>query len=328
MLIDQAKIFVKAGNGGNGCCSFRREKYVPRGGPNGGNGGKGGDVILVASGRVKTLLDFHYRPLLKAPKGEHGRGKNCTGATGDNLVVNVPVGTVVKKDNVILGDLLREGQSVLVARGGRGGRGNAALKSRDLRVPRIAENGDEGEETNLFLELKLIADVGLIGCPNSGKSTLLSRLSNAHPKIASYPFTTTEPILGISKLKDGSSCTIADIPGLINGAHQGKGLGDKFLRHIERTSLLVHVIDITGYDNHSPADNFYIINSELEAYSPSLAKKRQIVVANKIDLDIDGKKMRELRRKIHKRVMPISALAGDGIESLKIAILKKVASRE
>ncbi len=323
MLIDQAKIFVKAGNGGNGCCSFRREKYVPKGGPDGGNGGKGGDVILVASRRVKTLMDFHYRPILKAPKGEHGRGKNCTGATGDNLEVNVPVGTVVKKGTVVLADLVSEGQSVVVVRGGRGGRGNAALKSRALRVPRIAEEGEEGEETNLFLELKLIADVGLIGCPNSGKSTLLSRLSNAHPKIAGYPFTTTEPILGISKLKDGSSCTIADIPGLINGAHQGKGLGDRFLRHIERTRLLVHIIDLTGYDNNPPADNFHIINSELEAYSPSLAKKKQIVVANKIDLDIDGKMLKELRRKIHKRIIPISALTGEGIDSIKIALLKK-----
>jgi len=324
MFVDQAKIFVQAGNGGNGCVSFRREKYVPRGGPDGGDGGKGGNVILTASSSIKTLLDFSRHPHYRAESGQHGSGKNRSGKAGSDLVLNVPQGTLVYKGDELISDLVNEGQSAIVARGGRGGRGNARLKSRSERLPRFAERGEAGEGASLRLELKLIAQVGLLGYPNAGKSTLLSAISSARPKIADYPFTTLVPNLGVVRLQDGESFVVADIPGLIADAHKGKGLGDEFLRHIERTEVLVHLVDIQGYEGASPFDNYIAINKELKAFNPQLLKKPQILVANKMDIPSSSANLRTFRSRIKKKVHPISALTGEGVKALLLAIRRRL----
>jgi len=324
MFVDQAKIFVQAGSGGNGCVSFRREKYIPRGGPDGGDGGKGGDILLVASSSIKTLLDFYRQPHYRAQNGAHGSGNNRSGKAGSDLILKVPLGTLVYKGKEVISDLVNEGQSVIVARGGRGGRGNAKFKSRSHPVPRFAEKGEAGESATLRLELKLIAQVGLLGYPNSGKSTLLSAISSARPKIADYPFTTLVPNLGVVWLGEGESFVVADIPGLISGAHKGKGLGDQFLRHIERTEVLVHLVDIQGYEGESPFDNYMAINEELEAFNPKLLKKPRIVVANKMDIPSASTKLQTFRSRIKKRVYPISALTGGGIKKLLNAIGRKL----
>jgi GTP-binding protein len=285
MFIDRVVIQVKAGDGGNGVVSFRREKFIPKGGPSGGDGGHGGDIVLVADEGLSTLLDFRYRRHFRAQRGAHGEGSNRHGRRGGSLVVPVPVGTVVRDmaTNAVLGDLVQHGQRLVAARGGRGGRGNARFATPTRRAPRQAEPGGAGEERTIELELRLIADVGLVGFPNAGKSTLLQAVSAARPKIADYPFTTTEPYLGVVGLADGRSFVLADIPGLIEGAAQGAGLGHTFLRHIARTSVLIHLVDLAALERDPVAD-FRTVNDELRQYDPALQGRPMLVGLNKIDL--------------------------------------------
>src|SRR5918995_1643535 len=293
MFVDEVDIHVSAGDGGRGCLSFRREKYVPRGGPDGGDGGAGGSVYIVATPRKNTLVDFRYHPEFEARGGQHGQGSNKTGHSADDLEIEVPIGTLVFEkvpdgDEVnLLADLAEEGQKVLVAKGGRGGRGNAQFVSSTNRAPRRTEPGEPGEERFLRLQLKLLADVGLVGFPNAGKSTLIARISAARPKIADYPFTTLTPNLGVVALSDDRSFVVADVPGLIEGAHEGQGLGDRFLRHVERTKVLIHVVDVSGASGRDPVNDFDVIVEELRRFDPAVASKPQIVAANKIDSVID-----------------------------------------
>jgi len=321
MFIDKVDIFVKSGDGGNGCCAFRREKFVPRGGPSGGDGGDGGDVIIKADKGLRTLLDFQYRHHFQARKGENGKGSKRNGKNGIDLMLTVPPGTLIKEKNKILADLLEDKQIFLVAKGGKGGRGNACFVTSVNQAPRYTEKGEKGEEKRLTLELKLIADVGLIGFPNSGKSTLLSVVSNAKPKIADYSFTTLEPILGVVKIKEGESFVLADIPGLIEGAHKGVGLGDEFLRHIERTKVLVHLVDIS---EPNPAARYFQLRAELKLYNPSLLKKTEILVANKMDLPQAKENLKNFREEAKKEVIPISAVTGEGVKKVIWKIWKKV----
>jgi GTP-binding protein len=326
-FIDRAKIFVQGGAGGNGCVAFRREKFVPKGGPAGGDGGKGGDVVLVADRNVHTLLDFKYRRHYKAERGRHGEGNKRSGRSGEDLEIKVPVGTVVKdaETGEVLGDLTEHGQRLVVAKGGRGGRGNAAFATPTRRAPDFAEPGEPGEERWIELELKLLADVGLVGFPNAGKSTFLSRISKAKPEIADYPFTTLRPILGVAKVGD-FSFVVADIPGLIEGAHQGKGLGHEFLRHIERTKLLLHLIDLTNPEME-PEEAFEKINRELSLYSPELTQKPQIVVGTKIDALTDRSKLERLKRYFKEKGYPffaVSAVTGEGMEELLNFVAQKL----
>jgi len=320
-FIDEAKIHVVSGGGGNGCLSFRREKYVPRGGPNGGDGGNGGDVILVADENLTSLLDFKYRSIYKADRGEHGRGKNQHGASAEKLYIHVPVGTVVKdlKTGSVIGDLVKHDQTLLVAQGGKGGRGNARFATSTNQAPRRFEPGQEGVEVELQLELKLIADVGIIGFPNSGKSTLISRISAAKPKIADYPFTTLVPNLGVVSYGDGKSFIVADIPGIIEGAHEGTGLGIQFLKHVERTEILLHVLDLSPMTGRDPAEDFEIMNSELEKFSSELGKKPQLVVLNKIDITEAWDRSKEIEKYFSDLgidVSKISAVTGEGLDEL------------
>lgn len=318
MFYDFAKIYVKAGDGGNGVISFRREKYVPEGGPDGGDGGRGGDVILVADQGLRTLVDFKYRRHYKAQRGEHGQGKNMHGRSAEDLVIKVPVGTIVRNAETgqILGDLVKDGQRLVVAKGGRGGRGNARFLSNRNKAPRLAEKGEPGEELWITLELKLLADVGLVGLPNAGKSTLISKISAAKPKIADYPFTTLTPNLGVVKIDD-HSFVVADIPGLIEGAHAGAGLGHDFLRHIERTRVLIHVVDVGDVYDRDPYQDFLTINRELELYNPALAQRPQLIAANKIDVTGAEENLKDFLSKVQGyEVFPISAVTGEGIEPL------------
>ncbi len=319
MFVDLAEIEVQAGRGGKGAVSFRREKYVPKGGPDGGDGGKGGDVIIVAERNLTTLMDFRYKTSYKAGDGSAGMGKKMSGKDGENCVIRVPVGTVIKakETDQVLADLTEDGQSYVVARGGKGGRGNVHFKSSTNRAPRKAEPGEEGEKKGLILELKLIADVGLVGYPNAGKSTLLSRLTQARPKIADYPFTTLAPNLGLAKLQDYRTFVIADIPGLIKDAHKGKGLGYEFLRHIQRTRILVFLLDASLPEAKSQLEE---LRKELELYDPELIKKPQLVVLNKIDLLKENKlvNLNGTSRKLFK----ISALTGEGIGALALELAK------
>jgi GTP-binding protein len=310
-FIDKAKIYVKGGDGGNGCVAFRREKFVPLGGPSGGNGGKGGDVILEASDRLTTLLDFKYKKHFKAERGQHGSGSNKHGRKGKDLIIKVPVGTIVKdaETGEILADLVKNGQKIVVAKGGRGGRGNAAFKTATRQTPDFAEEGEKGEEKWIELELKLLADIGIIGFPNAGKSTLISVLSHAKPKIADYPFTTLSPVLGVMELDRGRSVVLADIPGLIEGASKGEGLGHEFLRHIERTKALIHLIDISDFREREPEEAFEIINNELKEYSPQLLEKPQIVVGNKIDLLSDKSLIDRLKKYFENKGYPFVAVS-------------------
>jgi GTP-binding protein len=329
MFVDKVKIFVESGKGGNGCVSFRREKFVPFGGPDGGDGGKGGDVYLVADPQINTLYDFYLKPHYKAEDGEHGKGKNMHGKDGESLYIRVPCGTVVYKVDgnnrlIFLGDLNQPGQTLLVAKGGRGGRGNAAFKSSTNRAPKIAELGQPSEKVTLVLELKLIADVGIIGLPNAGKSTLLSVLTSAKPKIADYPFTTTSPNLGVCDYS-GFRFVLADIPGLIENAHKGKGLGIEFLRHIERTKILLHLIDISSSDVNNIYKNYKIIVNELKSYSKSLMRKKMIIVLNKIDVLLPEeveKILKSFKKKI-KNKYPVVAISAIKKQSLDI-LLKKI----
>lgn len=321
MFIDEATISVKAGDGGNGLVAFRREKHVPRGGPAGGDGGRGGSVILVADGSLTTLVDFKYKHRYKAERGGDGGPNNMTGKDGDDLYIRVPVGTQVYDADTgeLLADLTAEGQTFVAAKGGRGGRGNARFATPTNQAPRFAEKGEPGEERNLRLELKLLADVGLIGFPNVGKSTLISRVSAARPKIADYPFTTLEPNLGVVRVDDERSFVMADLPGLIEGAHAGAGLGDRFLKHIERTRLLVHVIDVSGTTGRCPISDFESINQELRLYSPKLCELPQVVALNKIDVPGAREKAESLVPVFAERgitAFPISAATGEGVNRL------------
>jgi GTP-binding protein len=310
MFVDEATIHVKAGDGGNGCVSFRREKYVPKGGPDGGDGGDGGSVIFIADPNKNTLLDFAGKHHWKAPRGEPGMGKKMYGKSGEDLRILVPCGTIIHDldKQVILADLDAPGRSAVVAKGGKGGRGNFHFRSPTNQAPRYAEPGTEGEERNLRLELKLIADVGIVGMPNAGKSTLLSSVSAARPKIADYPFTTLDPQLGIAELPGDRRLVLADIPGLIEGAHAGAGLGHDFLKHIERTRVLVHLLDLYPPDGSDPARNYRTIREELEAFSPLLAGKPEVVAANKTDLFPDDDSA--LQRLVAKlRPIPVIAIS-------------------
>ncbi|NLG87354.1 MAG: GTPase ObgE [Firmicutes bacterium] len=320
MFYDTAKIFVKGGDGGNGCLSFRREKYVPRGGPDGGDGGSGGNVVFIADEGLHTLADFHYRAHFKADRGQHGRGSNMHGARAADMIIRVPVGTVVKdaESGEILADLIRHGQRFIAATGGRGGRGNARFLSNLNRAPRIAEKGEPGQERWLLLELKIMADVGLVGYPNAGKSTLLAACTAAKPKIADYPFTTLQPNLGVVKLEE-YSFVLADIPGLIEGAHAGAGLGQEFLRHVERTRVLIHVVDAAGTEGRDPVDDYIKINSELSLYREQLAQLPQVVVANKIDLPEAEANLPRIEKAVladGRRLFAISAVTGQGIKQM------------
>jgi len=332
MFIDEAKIRVKAGDGGNGCVAFRREKYVPRGGPSGGDGGKGGDIIMESSERHNTLVHFRFNPEYSAQRGRHGEGSNCTGREGEDIVLKVPVGTVVYDE--VTGEKIHDFSSaddrMIVARGGRGGRGNAQFATSTHQAPREHEPGRPGEEHTFRLELKLLADVGLVGYPNVGKSTLISRISAARPKIADYPFTTLEPNLGVvavGQAQEERSFVVADIPGLIEGAHTGSGLGTQFLRHIERTRLLVHLVDISDASGRpNPVQDVKVIMNELESFGAGLEMKPMIMVATKIDV-ANKDKLAKLKRYCKKEgldLFPISAVTGKGIDELKYAMAKRV----
>lgn len=317
-FIDEATFNVKAGDGGNGCISFRREKYVPKGGPNGGDGGKGGSVIIIASKKLHSLIDFKYRSHFKAERGMHGQGKDMHGRKGQDCVMNVPVGSIIKDrdTNEILADLVKDGDTYIAAQGGTGGLGNTHFASGANRTPRFATKGKSGDDRWLKIELKLLADIGLVGLPNAGKSTLLSKLSAANPKIASYPFTTLEPQLGVLHFAYRNPCIIADIPGLVEGASEGVGLGHKFLRHVERTKLLIHVIDAAD-ENGIP--HFKIINNELIKYKKELLARKQLVVLNKADLTDERRMASMIEYFTRKQLLcvKISALHEDNIEGLK-----------
>ena len=321
MFTDYVKISVKAGNGGNGAISFRREKYVAAGGPDGGDGGRGGNVYFQVDPDANTLIEFRYKKKFKAENGKNGEGSNKYGRGGEDLVIKVPIGTVIKdaQNSQVLADLSEEGKKVLVLSGGRGGKGNAHFATATRQAPRFAQDGEKGEEKELILELKLLADVGLIGFPNVGKSTFLSKTTSARPKIADYHFTTLEPNLGVVQTDYGTSFVVADIPGIIEGASEGTGLGIQFLRHIERTRLLLHVIDVSGSEGRNPVDDFYKINTELKKYSEKLSKRKQIIVANKVDIMQDETLYNELE-KIAKEnnleIFKISAATGQGVSEL------------
>ncbi|HKP81670.1 MAG TPA: GTPase ObgE [Pyrinomonadaceae bacterium] len=329
MFIDRAKIHVHGGDGGNGVTAFRREKFVPRGGPSGGDGGRGGDVVLVADGSLNTLLHLRYNPQHTAQRGSHGEGSNRSGREGDDLIVRVPVGTQIFDADTgdLLRDLNHDGDRWLAARGGRGGFGNAHFTTSTNRAPRYHQSGSKGEEFDLQLELKLLADVGLVGFPNAGKSTFISTVSAARPKIADYPFTTLEPHLGVVDLGDFRTFVIADIPGLIEGAHAGAGLGDRFLRHIERTKLLLHLVDVSSVSGREAAGDYETVNRELASYNQELATRPQFVVATKIDALDEPERLESLRKSAEKDNKPffaISSATGEGVRELVNAMAAKL----
>lgn len=320
MFYDYAKIFVKGGDGGNGAVAFRREKYIAEGGPYGGDGGKGGSVILVADDGLRTLVDFRYKKHFKADRAENGRSKNQHGADGQDLYVKVPIGTVIKnaETHEVVVDMNSAGQEFVIARGGRGGRGNSRFTTSVNRAPQIAENGDLGTERWLELELMLLADVGLIGFPNVGKSTIISHVSAAKPKIADYHFTTIDPNLGVVRLEEGKSFVLVDIPGLVEGASEGIGLGHRFLRHVERTRFLLHVLDISGSEGRDPLEDLDVVNKELEKYNPLLHKRSQIIVANKMDIPGSEDNLTRLKAKLGDsiEIFPVSAVTGQGLDKI------------
>jgi GTPase len=334
MFVDEVDIHVEAGSGGRGCLAFRREKFVPRGGPSGGDGGLGGSVYVVASPHTNTLISFRFHPEFSAERGDHGQGSNCTGKNGEDLVLAVPIGTLVyeKTDGAglaLLADLAEEGQRVLVAKGGRGGMGNARFATSTNRAPRKVQPGESGEIKDLRLELKLLADVGLVGFPNAGKSTLIARVSAARPKIADYPFTTLTPNLGVVSLSGDRSFVVADVPGLIEGAHRGQGLGHQFLRHLERTKVLVHLVDVSSATGRDPVEDFETVRKELELFDRAFAAKPQIVAANKIDAMDDEQRAKDLEKRAKKLKLPffrISGVTGDGVPALLEAMWKYLAA--
>jgi len=339
MFVDEVDIKIHAGDGGNGCMSFRREFRVPRGGPNGGNGGKGGSIFLVATAHQNTLVTYRFHPEFNADRGQHGMGSNCTGHDGEDMILEVPPGTVayeVSPEGLIeLADLTEIGTPVLIARGGRGGYGNAEFATSTNRAPRHTEPGGAGEERVVRLRLKLLADVGLVGFPNAGKSTLIARISAARPKIADYPFTTLAPNLGVVQLKGDRSFVVADVPGLIEGAHLGHGLGTKFLAHLERTKVLIHLVDVSSGSGRDPVEDFEVICRELEQFAGSddqtagaLARKPHLAAANKIDALDDPDRLKKLKRHLKKRKVPlfeISAATGEGVPALLEAMWREVA---
>ncbi|MET3940267.1 GTP-binding protein [Paenibacillus sp. PvP094] len=323
MFVDKAKIYVKAGDGGDGIISFRREKYVPNGGPAGGDGGRGADIIFRVDEGLRTLMDFRYQRHFKAPRGEKGRNKSQHGANAENMIVRIPPGTVILDEDSgeVLADLTRHGQQVVVARGGRGGRGNIRFATPNNPAPELAENGEEGEERYIVLELKVMADVGLVGFPSVGKSTLLSVVSAAKPKIGAYHFTTITPNLGVVGVGEGRSFVMADLPGLIEGAHEGIGLGHEFLRHVERTRIIIHVVDMSGSEGRDPFEDWVKINEELKLYNPVLAERPQIVAANKMDMPESEENLEQFMQKVREvqpdiEIMPISSLTRKGIQEL------------
>jgi GTPase len=336
MFVDEVDIRVAAGSGGNGCLAFRREKRVPRGGPSGGDGGHGGSVYVVASPHTNTLINYRFHPEFDAERGRHGMGSNRTGHNGSDLTLDVPIGTLVYEKHedpneppTLLADLAHEGERVLVAKGGRGGRGNARFASSTNRAPRRHEPGEEGEQKFLRLELKLLADVGLVGFPNAGKSTLIARVSAARPKIADYPFTTLTPNLGVVRLSEDRSFVVADVPGLIEGAHRGLGLGHQFLRHLERTKVLVHLVDVSGASGRDPVGDLDTVRRELEMFQPELAGKPQIVAANKLDAVDDPSRVGALAARAATLDLPffrVSGAAGTGVPELLEAMWQRLAS--
>jgi len=332
LFVDYAKIELKAGDGGNGAVAFRREKYEPMGGPAGGDGGNGGNIIFRVDERKRTLMDFKYKRIIKADNGENGRNKNKYGKDAENVILSVPKGTIIRDEetNRVIADLVKKDQEVIIARGGRGGRGNTKFKSSTRRSPRFSEPGRKGNELKVVLELKLIADVGLLGFPNVGKSTLLSKISSARPKIDNYHFTTLKPNLGVVHLDDDKSFVVADIPGLIEGASTGTGLGHDFLRHVERTKILAHVIDASGFEGRDPLEDFNKINKELENYSKVLSEKKQIIVLNKIDLIQQEDQIQELKSKFEKKydIYEISAISGKNLKELLYKLYDEVINVE
>ena len=331
MFVDQVKVSSQAGSGGRGCVSFRREKFVPKGGPDGGDGGRGGDVILRADRHVDNLANFFYEPIIKAKNGEHGMGKKMAGRTGANKVVKVPIGTIVwqaeeqkrpvsssEQPAIPIVDLISDGQEFVLCRGGAGGKGNVHFKSSRNRAPRQYTEGEEGENGTFLLELRTIADAGLVGYPNAGKSTLLRKISAARPKVAAYPFTTLHPIVGVMELPGYRRATIADIPGLIEGAHRGLGLGHEFLRHITRCRTLVFVIDVAGSEGRNPIEDLQNLRREIDLYDPALSSRPWLVVANKIDLTDAEKNLRAMQERFPRiKIIPTSAAKGEGITELK-----------
>ena len=321
MFVDYAKIIIKSGDGGNGAATFRREKYVAAGGPDGGDGGKGGDIYFRVDANANTLIDFRFTKRFKAENGQNGSGNRCFGKSGEDLYVMVPKGTVVKdsESGKVIADLSEDDQVELILKGGRGGKGNTHFATSTRQAPHFAVDGEKGKEKEVILELKLLADVGLVGFPNVGKSTLISKVSAARPKIADYHFTTIDPNLGVVKTKLGDSFVMADIPGIIEGASEGVGLGTQFLRHIERTRLLLHVIDVAGTEGRNPVEDFEKVNSELQRYSEKLAKRKQIIVANKVDSLQDETGFIELEKKAKElglEIYKISAVTGEGVNEL------------
>ncbi|WP_019638296.1 GTPase ObgE [Paenibacillus fonticola] len=323
MFIDKAKVYVKGGDGGDGIVAFRREKYVPEGGPAGGDGGKGGDVIFRVDEGLRTLMDFRYQRHFKAERGVKGRNKSQHGANADNMIVRIPPGTVIIDDDTqeVLADLTRHGQQIVVARGGRGGRGNVRFATPSNPAPELAEHGEEGQERWIVLELKVMADVGLVGFPSVGKSTLLSVVSAAQPKIGAYHFTTITPNLGVVDVSEGRSFVMADLPGLIEGAHEGVGLGHEFLRHVERTRVIIHVVDMAGSEGRDPFDDWLKINEELKLYNAELENRPQIVAANKMDMPEAAEHLEKFRKQVKEvrpdlEIMPISSLTRQGIQEL------------
>ncbi|MGG3560489.1 GTPase ObgE [Neobacillus rhizosphaerae] len=328
MFVDQTKIYVKGGDGGNGIVAYRREKYVPKGGPAGGDGGKGADVIFEVNEGLRTLMDFRYQRHFKAPRGEHGMSKNQHGRNAKDMVVKVPPGTVIIDNDTkeVLADLVEHGQRAIIAKGGRGGRGNSRFATPSNPAPEIAENGEPGQEREVILELKLLADVGLVGYPSVGKSTLLSVVSSARPKIAEYHFTTIVPNLGMVETEDNRSFVMADLPGLIEGAHQGVGLGHQFLRHIERTRVIVHVIDMAATEGRDPFEDYLSINKELEEYNLRLTERPQIIVANKMDIPEAEENLQKFKERLEEDypIFPISAITRKGLRELLFSIADKI----
>ncbi len=322
MFVDEVIIKVKAGNGGDGCTAFRREKFVPDGGPFGGNGGRGASIIFKTDLGLRTLLDLRYNKLIKAPKGANGMGKNMNGKGADDVIIKVPVGTTVRDMDTgyIIADLTRENDSVVVAKGGRGGRGNTAFATSSNPAPDFSEHGEPGEEKTLKVELRLLADVGFVGMPSVGKSTLLSKISASKPKIAAYHFTTLSPNLGVVRTIDGRTFVAADLPGLIKGASLGEGLGDKFLKHIERTRVIAHIIDMSGSEGRNPIDDYETINKELKDFNEKLMDKPQVIIANKMDLDGAKENLKKFKEKYNVTVYEISAIKSEGIDKALIAI--------
>ncbi len=330
MFVDEVIVDVKAGNGGDGCTAFRREKYIPMGGPFGGNGGKGADIIFKVDLGLKTLLDLRYKKLIKGNKGANGLGSNKNGKNAENIIIKVPQGTTVTDmdTGLILADLTKENDEVVVAKGGRGGRGNTAFATATNPAPNFSENGEPGEERKLKVELKLLADVGFVGMPSVGKSTLISKISRAKPKIAAYHFTTLSPNLGVVKTKDNRVFVAADLPGLIEGASKGDGLGDQFLKHIERTRVIAHIIDMSAIEGRDPYEDYVKINKELEEFNPKILKKPQIIIANKMDMESAKENLKKFKEKVSDKVYEISAINGDGIPDVLCAIADKLDEEE